>query len=160
RRLLPLDREDQMRALLAVLEDPDPAVRETAGETFAGVAPDELALFVRAAAPGEVELDTLARFSQDSKVLEQVIQHKNVSDITLERLARTVTGGPQEALVVNQVRLLRHPPLIDALFENPYLTADTRRLLHEIREEFFEKEKRRREAEAAHATEEVTEEAE
>jgi hypothetical protein len=58
-----------------------------------------------------------------------------------------VTGAPQEALVINQVRLLKNPALIDALFENPELTTDARRRLNEIREEFFDKEARRKEAE-------------
>ena len=62
-----------------------------------------------------------------------------MADQTLEALARTVAGDPQEALIVNQVRLLRQPSLIDALFENPALTADGRRRLLEIREEFFER---------------------
>jgi hypothetical protein len=57
-----------------------------------------------------------------------------------------VTGASQEALVVNQVRLLRNPGLIDALYANPELTADSRRMLNEFREEFFDKETRRQEA--------------
>jgi hypothetical protein len=66
-----------------------------------------------------------------------------------------VMGAPQEALIVNQVRLLRHPPLIDALLENPGLTADGRRRLLELREEFFEKEERRREQERRRQEEEA-----
>ncbi|HEY6147586.1 MAG TPA: hypothetical protein VIZ69_07800, partial [Thermoanaerobaculia bacterium] len=77
----------------------------------------------------------------------QVIRHRDVSDGTLDRLARTVSGAPQEALIINQVRLLRTPALIDALFLNPTLTPDGRRRLLEVREEFFEKEERRRETE-------------
>src|SRR6185295_18174665 len=77
-----------------------------------------------------------------------VLQHRNVSDATLAKLARTVTGEPQEALVVNQARLLRNPELIDALYENPDLTADSRRMLNELKEEFFEKATRRQTAHA------------
>ena len=94
-----------------------------------------------------MELDVIARKTEDPQVLEQIIRHKNVADETLEALAGTVSGTAQEALVINQVRLLAHPSLIDALFANPGLTADGRRRLNEIREEFFEKEERRKEAE-------------
>ncbi|HTD53283.1 MAG TPA: hypothetical protein VK780_09680 [Thermoanaerobaculia bacterium] len=149
RGLLPLDREDRIRALLAVLEDPDPGIGLLAKKTFEAISPEEFSGFVRTGAPTELELDSLASSTQDSIVVEQVIRDKNVSDMTLERLARTVSGGPQEALVINQARLLRQPSLIDALFENPELTADTRRRLLEIREEFFDKGQRRREAEEA-----------
>jgi len=132
-----------MRALLAVALDPDAEVLETARATLLETPPDELALFLSNADPTGVEIDTVARHSEDPFVLERVIRHKNVADETLEALARTVTGAPQEALIVNQVRLLRMPALIGALFENPGLTTDGRRRLNEVREEFFEKSERR-----------------
>ena len=147
RNLLPLDRNDQLRALLAVLDDADPETAETARATFAATPPDELSLFLESSAPSGIEIDTVARYSEDGQVLERVIRNKNVDDQTLLRLARTVTGSPQDALVVNQRRLLRLPALIDALFENPELTDESRRRLNETREEFFDKELRRREAE-------------
>jgi hypothetical protein len=147
RGLLPVDADGQLQALLAVLDDPDPDTAETARATFGATAPDELSRFLDDADPSGIELDTIARHTQDGQVLERVIRNKNVDDQTLLRLARTVTGTPQDALVVNQVRLLRLPALIDALFENPELMPESRRRLNEIREEFFEKGQRRREAE-------------
>jgi hypothetical protein len=99
-------------------------------------------------------VDTIARYAEDPQVRERVIRHRNVDDQTLLRLARTVTGTAQDALVVNQVRLLRLPALIDALFENPGLSAESRRRLNETREEFFDKEERRREAEELRLQEE------
>jgi len=147
RGLLPLDADGQLSALLAVLDDPETDTAETARATFAALPPDQLARFLEQADPTGIEIDTLARYSQDGQVLERVIRHRNVDDQTLLRLARTVSGTPQDALVVNQVRLLRLPALIDALFENPELTAESRRRLSETREEFFDKEQRRRDAE-------------
>lgn len=147
RNLLPLELLDQTRALLAVLGDPE--VGQTARETLRNTPPDSLAHFIREAVPGAIELDEIAQACDDPLVLEQLIRHASVSDETLARLARTVTGGPQEALVINQVRLLRNPDLIDAFFENPDLSTDTRRRLLEIREEFFEKGKRKQAAEEA-----------
>ena len=144
-----------MRALLCVAADPDPEAAETARATFAETPPDEIARFLFRGRPTGIELDTVARYSEDHIVLEQVIRHKNVPDATLLALAPAVTGAPQEALIVNQVRLLRLPALIDALLENPKLTADGRRRLNEVREEFFEKETRRREAERARQEEEA-----
>jgi hypothetical protein len=147
RGLLPLDADDQMRALLAVANDEDPDTSDAARERLAGTLPDEFSRFLRQAAPTGMELDVIARKTEDPLVLEQIIRHKNVADETLETLAGTVSGTAQEALVINQVRLIAQPSLIDALFSNPNLTADGRRRLNEIREEFFEKEYRRKEAE-------------
>ncbi|MGE5277154.1 MAG: hypothetical protein ACM3SU_09180, partial [Acidobacteriota bacterium] len=159
RNLLPLDRNDQLCALLAVVDDPDSETAKTARATFAAIPFDELSRFLESAAPSGIEIDTLARYCEDSQVVERVIRHKNVDDQTLLRLARSVTGSPQDALVVNQLRLLRLPALIDALFENPELTAESRRRLSETREEFFDKELRRREAEELRRQEEELAEA-
>ena len=146
--LLPLDPADQLRALLSVLSDEDPDIRAMAQGTFRRLPPEDVVRFVDASHPGEVELHAIASLSEDPLVLERLVRSRNVADETLEMLARTVTGPAQEAFVVNQVRLLRRPALIEALFENPELTDDSRRRLNEVREEFFDKEKRRREADA------------
>ncbi len=153
RNLLPLDALDQTRALLAVLEDLE--VGETAHQTLRSMSPDLLAEYIRGGHPTRSDLDAISDACDDPLVLEQVIRNPEVSDATLGRLARTVSGGPQEALVVNQVRLLRNPELIDALFENPELTTDTRRRLLEIREEFFEKGKRKVAADEARDEDDV-----
>ncbi len=154
RGLLPLESGDRLRALLAVVEDADAEVAGAAAETFAALLPDDLAHFVEDGDPTEAELDAISRRTEDHAVLEQVVRHRGTSDETLLRLATWVTGAPQEALIVNQVRLLRLPALIDALLENPDLTADGRRRLLELREEFFEKEERRREQERRRQEEE------
>ena len=156
-RLLPLEPVDQVRALLAVVFDPEPEIALAAAQTLRQAAPDELAHFLQYSDPSGMELDVVARHSEDSFVLEQVVRHRNVADETLEGLARTAVGAPQEALIVNQVRLLRQPSLIDALFENPSLTLDGRRRLNEIREEFFDKQTRRREAVRVQAEDEAAE---
>jgi hypothetical protein len=152
RGMLPLDSDDRMRALFAVLKDPDPEIAETARATLGEFPPDTFADFLRSEKALAAEIETIAGLTDDIPVLEQVVRHRNVSDETLLALARTVTGTAQDALVVNQVRLLRNPALIDALHENPALTADSRRMLNELREEFFEKEARRKEARSREAT--------
>jgi hypothetical protein len=149
RGLLPLDRNEQTRALIIVSEDEDAETAETARAALREVGPDELSRFILDGAPTEYELDGIALHADDPLVLEQVIRHKDVSDVTLDRLARSVSGAPQEALIINQVRLLRTPSLIDSLFLNPSLTPDGRRRLLEVREEFFDKEDRRRESDLA-----------
>ena len=144
RGVLPLEPGDQFRALFMVLDDPDAAVAATALATFQEIPHDALAAFLAGPDVTEWELDRAANRTDDGAVLVSIVQHRNVSDATLMKLARTVTGNPQEALVVNQARLLRNPSLIDALYENPGLTSDGRRMLNELKEEFFEKESRRK----------------
>lgn len=145
RGLLPLERNDRLRALLAVVDDPDPDIGLPALETLRAVPPDDAVRFLEDAGPTPDELDVLSQHSEDPFVLERIIRHRGVGDETLLRLAANVSGDAQEALIVNQVRLIRQPALIEALLENPALTVDGRRRLHELQEEFFEKEARRRE---------------
>ena len=154
RGLLPLERDDRMRALLAVMTDEDPEIGQAARETFSLLPPDDVVRFLGEGSPTPSELDVISRSSEDPFVLERVVRHALVTDETLLRLASEVTGGPQEALIVNQVRLLRQPALIEALHGNPGLTPDGRRRLDELREEFFDKEKRRREQERLRREEE------
>ncbi len=154
RGLLPLESDDRLRALLAVVSDPDPDIGLPAAATLGEVPPDDLARFLDNADPTESELDVISRHSDDHFVLERVIRNRAAGDDTLLRLASIVSGAPQEALIINQVRLLRHPALIGALLENPDLTVDGRRRLLEMREEFFDKEDRRRELERLRREEE------
>jgi hypothetical protein len=154
RGLLPLENEERLRALLAVADDADPEVGPAAIDTLRATPPDDIVRFLDGADPTEMELDIISRHVDDHVVLQRIIRSRSVADATLGRLAGFVTGAPQEALIVNQVRLLREPALIDALLGNPYLTADGRRQLLELKEEFFDKEERRREAERLRAEEE------
>ncbi len=154
RGLLPLERDDRLRAVLAVIGDIDPDIGPPAAETLARVPPDDLARFLDEAEPTEIELDVISRHSDDHFVLERIIRNRAAGDQTLLALASIVSGAPQEALIVNQVRLLRQPALIDALLENPVLAADGRRRLLEMREEFFDKEERRKEQERLRLEEE------
>lgn len=154
RGLLPLERDDWMRALLAVVDDTDPEISGYAAETFAQLPPDDLVRFLEVGSPTTDEIDALSRHSVDVWVLERIVRHRGTGDATLLRLASTVTGAPQDALVVNQVRLLRQPALIEALLANPGLADDGRRRLKELNEEFFEKAERRREQERLRREEE------
>jgi hypothetical protein len=148
---LPLDPDSSLRALLAVVADPDPEVASIARITLKASPPDRLASFLRWGGPLVGEIDALAHESDDQFVLEEVVRSRITGDDTLLFLARTAAGRPQEALIANQARLLARPALVEALIENPELTAEGRRLLSELTEEFFEKKARRRKSDARDA---------
>ena len=97
RGLLPLEPDDALRSLLAVMGDPDGDVAATARKTLRAEGPDRLVDFVRSASPLPGELDVLARESEDPFVLEEVVRSRAVEDSTLLHLAQTAPGRPQEA---------------------------------------------------------------
>jgi hypothetical protein len=90
--------------------------------------PDHLALLMRA--------------SQDPVILEALIRNRAVPDDDVAELARRAEAAVQEIVVINQARILRAPQILDALLENPHLSAEARRRALETREEFFEKKAR------------------
>ena len=145
---IPLTPDDRLRVFLAARHDPDAEIAREAEASLAEVAPDDWLQFLRACDPTADELDVLASSAGDSAVLEEIVRNRRTPNATLTRLARSADGSVQEALVVNQSRLLRWPELMDVLLANPTLSLDARRRLLELREEFFEKSERRKTAAA------------
>jgi hypothetical protein len=159
RGLLPLEPADALRALLAVVRDPEPEYAASARQTLREQPPDRLVAFVKSGPPSTEELDVLAREADDPFVLEEVVRSRVVGDATLLYLAQTATGRPQDALIANQARLISQPALLAALQANPGLSAEGRRLLAEFTEEFQNKGMRRRQVEARRAEESAVSEA-
>ena len=146
RDLLPLGIEDRLRVLLATRSDLDPEVASAAATSLSAVKSEEWLAFLDLAAPAGGEIAVLSEVVSDPIVLEKVVRDRRTPDEVLLRLARVAEANVLDALAVNQRRLLACPSLIDEAFANPALSTDARRLLTELREEFFEKEARRRAA--------------
>ena len=166
RGLLPLGIEDRLRTLLALGSDPDAEIAEEARRSLVRVSPDEWGLLFDLVSLTASEIGALASVTEDAGVLEQIVRNPDTPASVLAGIAKSASGSVQEALVVNQRRLLADAEVLEALESNPGLTADSRRLLREMREEFFEKVERRarldREAaekEAAEAADSDAEEA-
>ena len=157
RGLLPLGIEDRLRTLLALGGDADPEVAEEARRSLARVSPDEWGLLFDLVPLTGAEIESLAGVTDDAAVIEQIVRNPGTPDAVLVAIAKVASGSVQEALVVNQRRLLAAPELLEALESNAFLTADSRRLLREMREEFFEKAERRAQLEREAAEQEARE---
>jgi hypothetical protein len=144
RALLPLGLEDRIRILLSCRGDPDPEIAAEAAASLTKVASDDWLSFLEVANPTAAEIEAVAAAAPDPDVLERLVRVAATPDAVLVRIARTAPASVLEILAVNQRRLLAHPAIIDAAEANVALPADARRMLGEIREEFFEKDARRR----------------
>lgn len=138
RGLLPVSPVDLVDALLHLVASPDPDVETASKTTLASTDPTVLSDWVREAEDGK-GIDRLVRQTEDATVLEAVIRSRATTDDTLVWLAERLHPDLQDVLAVNQARLLRQPRILEALGRNPKLTADARRRIHEIEEEFFRK---------------------
>jgi len=136
RGVLPVGQEELLGILIFLQSDPDPQVRKTASETLREEFNEDLIKRIVASDTTPVEvLEFFGRPPFHSRaVLEALIQNKITPDSTIALLADKV-----DADLINIMRLLRSPFILESLERNRLATPDITRRLGEIREEFFEK---------------------
>lgn len=142
RGFVPLSPSDLVRAVGSILSQGDAELVALCEETFRSFDAEALLEAARARETRPEQLDAIARRCQEKAVLEGVIQHRAVADVTLVWLARRVMPELQDVLITNQSRLLAAPAIVESLFENPDLSTDIRRRADEFLEEFFLKKER------------------
>jgi hypothetical protein len=156
RGFLPLPQEELITLLTFLAKRGDEEVASLARTTLSEVPPRAIFEYASNEKLEGIHLQKLLDLTDDVLVLEALIRNRAVGDEFISELARTAEPRIQEVIVINQARILRAPAILDALLENPSLTADARRRALETREEFFEK--RSRQAELVEEPEEVEEE--
>ena len=141
RGVLPVGQEELLGILVYLENDPEQEIREAARQTLANEYSDNLLLTIAESVTAPVEvLEYFGRPPLRSpELLEALIQNKSTPDSTIASLAGQVDSKLIEVILINLMRLLRSPFILEALESNPGQTPDITRRLREIREEFFEK---------------------
>ncbi len=138
--LLPME-SDTLVEVLHLLSTGDEGEIRSAAEKSVGDMPDnilEAALFEDGWSPELLQF--YARVcAERSGPLEAVILNPATSDRTILDLARAVPVVLMELIVINQVRILREPGILEALLENPSLNAHIKGRVNELKFDFFEK---------------------
>lgn len=147
RGFLPLPQEELIAVLAYLAGSGDAEIAELARASMHDIPSRVIAEFAASEAADPSHLERLLRVSGDALVLEALIRNRAVSDASVAALARRAEPRVQEVIVINHARILRAPEILDALLENPALSADVRRRIAETREEFFHKKARREEEE-------------
>ena len=148
RGFLPLAQDDLIAVLAYLAMSADAEIAELAETSLQDVPSRVQAEF---AANENLPADHLVRLmcvSTDALVLEALIRNRVVPDEQVAELARHAEPRVQEVIVINHARILRAPQILDALEQNPAITNDVRRRVHEARDEFFVKQKARDDAAA------------
>lgn len=133
---LPLKPEDLVDLLELMHRDPLPEVANLAAKTFAELSVDTLLPLVKARDASLAVLSWTLEVRTDAKVLEACLQNTTTSDEAIAHQASRLPESLAELVVINQTRLLRHPPLLERIEANPMLSRDQRRRLAELRETF------------------------
>lgn len=141
RGVLPVGQEELLAILVYLQNDPEEEIRETARQTLANEYSDNLLQSIAESASAPIEvLEYFGRPPLRSpELLEALIQNKAAPDSTIASLAGQVDAKLMEVILINLMRLLRSPFILEALEGNINQTPDITRRLREIREEFFEK---------------------
>jgi hypothetical protein len=147
RGFLPLAQEEIIPVLTYLGTRGDAEIAELARNAMHDIPSRVIAGYAANESASPDELVRLMDVSNDAFVLEALIRNKSVPDEAVRHLARRGDARVQEVIVINHARILRVPELLDALLENPAVTPDVRRRVHETREEFFVKKTRREEEE-------------
>lgn len=133
---LPLTPFDQVDLLFLLTRDKDEEVGRKAAASLLALPASDLANVLRDAA---VPTDALAFFgehAQEEEVQQAIVRNPTTSDETIWRMVPRLTETSLEFIVVNQTRLLRHTPIIDALEANENLGSDQLRRIRELKHDF------------------------
>ena len=133
---LPLKPEDLVDLLELMHRDPLVEVASLATKTFTEMGVETLFPLVKARDASLAILAWTLEVRSDPKLLEACLQNPNTTDEAILQQAHRLPEALAELVVINQTRLLRHPPLLERIESNPALSRDQRRRLAELRETF------------------------
>lgn len=133
---LPLKPIDLVELLEVMRRDADPQVAETAGRTFVAMDSQMVLPLLGARDTTPAVLAWALEARSEPRLVEACLQNPSTPDEAIAREARRLPEALAELVVINQTRLLRHPPLLEAIEANPGLSRDQRRRLTELRETF------------------------
>jgi hypothetical protein len=142
RGFLPLPQDDLITVMSFLATSDDLEFSQLAHDTLKDVPLRSLLSFAGNEASSPDNLALLLRATDDASVMESLIRNRTVPDASIVELAGRAEPGVQEIIVINQLRILRAPEILDALLANPRVSNETRRRALETREEFFDKKAR------------------
>jgi hypothetical protein len=133
---LPLKPIDQVDLLYLLSRDSDEEVRRAAEASLLAIPPDTVLVVLKDTSTHPKALDFFAARLDSKPALQAIIQNAATEDATIQHLATRVSTDLLELIVINQMRLLRLPAILEGLEANESLSADQRRRLTELRHDF------------------------
>jgi len=130
---MPLPPEELLVVLFVLRKDPEQEVRTAVIETVREMPAATLRTLFHEHKVHPAIVDFYARVCQSrSDVLEIVLTSPSAHDKTVEYLAERAPPEAQSMIVVNQIRMERHPAIAEALRRNPSLDPAVHRRLDEL----------------------------
>lgn len=118
RGLVPAPPEELLPMLVVLQRDADAEIASSAQKTLREMRPDLVLAACRAPMHAGA-LDGVAEvFKRDNGIIEAILRNQNTSDETYAAVAATAEETITELIAQNEVRALRSPAIIEALFLN------------------------------------------
>ncbi len=133
---LPLSPSDQVELLHLLTRDSDEDVSKTAENSLHGMEEDSLVSVVTEVGTAPEVLAFFCMRSESEKVQEAVLRNPSTLDESVVLLVPRLSEHNLEFVVVNQTRLLRHPPIVAAVEANENLSSDQQRRINELKHDF------------------------
>ncbi len=134
--LLPLKPSDKAELLLLLTHDSDEEVRQKAESSLMEVAEEELAGILKDRVTSSPVLGFYGNKLDSPELIQIIIENSSTEDQTIKEMVTKLSTDLLEIVVINQMRLLRHPPLLEAVEASPNVNGDQRRRLTELKHDF------------------------
>ncbi len=133
---LPLKPMDQAELLYLLTRDRDDEVRNKAEASLLAIPPESLQGVLKDGSASPKVLEFFGTRLEAPDLLEIILQNSETEDQTIQLMAPRLSANLLEIVVINQTRVLRHIPLLEALEASENLNHDQRRRLTELRHDF------------------------
>ncbi len=123
--LVPIKGADLVTLLVQLSADSDDGVRTAAQGTLSGL-PDEVLGPAVTADLHPAILDGLVRYVRNNQpMLEELAANRATPHATIARIAKQCDTKTAERIATDQMRLLEHPEIIEALYKNKHTRSST-----------------------------------
>lgn len=117
--LFPMGPLELMECLIYLTQDKSDVVKKTAEKTLKEIPISMIETAVKLEKNPSILSFCANLFFNSPEIINSILDNSNTNDETFEFVARKSSGGVLERISSNQVRYLRYPRIIEALYYNP-----------------------------------------
>jgi len=134
---IPLPAQEAVEILIRLSRDNDEEISRQAAKTLAGWDESEIVALLRIKDCPAIILDFFADIQRSEHLLQTIITNPSVSGDTIARLAIAAPLTLLDAILVNRMRILEYPAILENIRRNPSADARIFGLIQEIETEFL-----------------------
>lgn len=133
---LPLTPSDQIELLFLLTRDADEEIEQCARKSLLTQSVEDLTAVLKENVTPPDVLSFFGEYTDSEDVRQVIVRNATTPDETIARMVPQLSQVNLEFVVVNQTRLLRHPPILEALEGNENLSSDQKRRIDELKHDF------------------------